>query len=252
MTHAERSIMVINGERVLATDAECEAIRILSETRKGGFATVHGYIPSSNWAKEARPVQTIQFLSRFSVAKLYERRIAALTALRFDDVAPAIQKAEKLASMTDTALRELFVSRKMYEIESMEKTLAGVRDSAQRKAHDRNYIRVTDGIKVNLVSAKNDDGIMVPVLTEGLPTVASVMVMALFIKVETLTEGVRKYPNSGPAVLMGNAMTATLKRPGLDIRSLSLKPDNFNRLSIDGVGILNEGLHPDVASLLEG
>ena len=247
---ADRSIIVVNGERVWATDAECEAIRILSETRNGGFATVHGYIPESNWDKNARPVQDIQFLSRFSIAKLYERRIDALTALRFDDVSDTVSKDEKLSTMDNDKLRELFVARKMQEIESMEKTLAGVRDNAQRKAHDRNYIHVSEGVKLNLVAEPNAEGIKVPVLRDGIPTVRSIMVTAIFINVRTLTEGTRKYPNSGPAVRMSNAMKGTLNRPGLDIRSLSLKPGNWDRLSIDGTELLVEQVHPEVASLL--
>lgn len=249
-TEADRSIIVIGNEHVWATDAECEAIRLLADTRKGGFATVHGYIPESNWEKDARPVQNIQFLSRFSIAKLYERRIAALTALRYKDISEAIAKDEKLSEKSDEELRELFVARKMKEVESMEKTLAGVRDNAQRKAHDRNYIHVSEGVKINLVSEANEDGIKVPVLRDGIPTVRSIMVTAIFINVNTVTEGIRKYPNSGPAVRMSNAMTATLKRPGLDIRSLSLKPGNWDRLSIDGNELLVEQVHPDVASLL--
>jgi len=245
-----RSIITINGERVWATDAECEALRILNDTRKGGFATVHGYVPASNWEKDARPVQDIQFLSRFSVAALYERRIAALTALSFDDVLPAIEKDEKLKALSEADQRALFVARRTFEVDSMQKTLNGVRDSAQREAHDRNYITVGTGVKVNLVSEANDNGIKVPVLTDGLPTVASIMVSAIFIKVNTVTEGVRKYPNSGNPKRMSNAITGTLNRPGLDMRTLSLKPDNFDRLSIDGESILNEGLHPDVASLV--
>lgn len=246
----DRSIITINGERAWATDAECEALRMLSETRKGGFATVHGYVPKSNWMKEKRPVQDIQFLSRFSVSKLYQRRIDAIMDLQFDDLADAIAKDSKLSEKSDSELREIFVARKMKEVEAMTKTLNGVRDNAHRQAHDRNYIHVSEGVKVNLVSEMNEDGFKIPVLRDGVPTVKSIMILAIFLNVKTLVEGERKYTNSGAPVRMSNAITATLNRPGLDIRTLSLQPGNWQSITIDGEELLTENLHPDVATLL--
>lgn len=223
------TILTINGQKVWATEAQYDAMIVLNETRKGGMATVHGYIPKTNW-KEC-PIQNIQFISRFSTLKMYERQIAALKALRFDQL--DLSKEPKLAALTEDEAREIFQQRKDKEIASKEKTLSNDRSDAYRQSHDRNYIQVSEGIKVHLITETGDDGLKHPVLTDGLPAVSSIMVSAIFLNTTTVKEGTRKVVNSGAPVLMSKAIQDAINRPGLVFRALSLKADNFDSLMID-------------------
>lgn len=225
----KRTILTINGQRVWATEAQYDAMMVLNDTRKGGMATIHSYVPETNWKE--RPVQNIQFISRFSTLKMYERQIAALKALRFDQL--DLSKEPKLATLSEDDAREIFQQRKEKEITSKEKTLSNDRSDAYRQAHDRNYIQVSEGIKVHLITEKDDDGLKHPVLTDGLPAVSSIMVSAIFLNTTTIKEGTRKVVNSGAPVLMSNAIQDAINRPGLVFRSLSLKADNFESLTID-------------------
>jgi hypothetical protein len=242
MTH---TVLNLNGTDVLATDKEIAALNILMETRKGGFASVNGYKPSTNWVEA--PTQNIQFMSRVSTERLYNRRVKALETLTFADVANHIASDTKLAAMSHTDLLALFNDRRQMEVDSMVKTLEGDRSDAHRQGHDRCYVHVTQGVKVNLVTEKGADGLKHPVLTNGLPTVASIMVSALFLNVTTVMEGVRKVVNSGAPVRMSNIIAKAVDKPGLSIKMLSLKPDNFDTLTIDKQTILPEHIHEFVA-----
>ena len=238
MTH---KIVSINGTEVWATEKEIAALTILSETRKGGFASAIGYRPSTNWIEA--PTQNIQFMSRVSTERLYARRIKALEALTFADVANHIASDPKLAAMSHNDLLTLFNDRRQMEVDSMTKTLEGDRSDAHREGHDRCYVSVCQGVKVNLVTEKGEDGLKHPVLTDGIPTVASIMVTALFLNVTTVVEGVRKVVNSGAPVRMSKIIAKAVDKPGLTIKMLSLKADNFDAITIDRETILSGDLH---------
>lgn len=241
----KQSLVKINGTQVWATEKQIQAIRTLEDTRGGGAASVKGYVPSSNWV--VSPVQNIQFLSRVSTMKLYERRQKALEALSYGDIAESIAKDEKLAVMPHNDLVDLFNTRKAQEMASIQKTFDGERNDAHRQGHDRCYVQITQGVKVHLVTEKGEDGLKHPVLVNDYPIVDSIMVSALFLNVTTIQEGERKVVNSGVPVRMSNIIKSVLNQPGMNLKMLSLKADNFESLHIDNNAIVPSDLYDLVA-----
>lgn len=236
-------LISVNGGKVWASAAQAESLKALTETRKGGFARVYGYKPTSDWVTS--PVQDIVLITRFSTEKLYARKVKAINELTFADVKDAIAKNPKLSALSLTEQQALFNERKAMEVDSMTKTLDGDRDDAHRQGHDRCYLHLDQGVKVNYVTEKVD-GLMQPVLTDGFPTVASIMISYLENSKSTRVEGVRKVVNSGAPKLMSNAIEAALNKKSVGLKMLSLKEDNFERLVIDGEVVLSE----DVAGLV--
>lgn len=223
----------IGDTLVHATQQQIDAIEVLQQTRKGGCASVKGYKPKTNWKKDCQPTQNIQFLSRVSTANLYARKIAALEAVSFADIKANAAKDPVLAKLSDTDLMSTFHIRLDFEITGM----AGKRSNAHTAAHERNYIKISEGIKVNLDTAatkdENGDVRQLPVLTNGHPTVKVIMVSALFLNVTTTVEGVRHYPNSKAPVRMSNIIKGIINKSTLQLKMLSLNPDNFDSLTID-------------------
>jgi hypothetical protein len=87
---------------------------------------------------------------------------------------------------------------------------------------------------------------MHPVLDNGFPTVASIMITYLENSKTVRVAGVRKVVNSGAPVLMTNAIESLLNDRSVGLRTLSLKESNFERLVIDNEVVLRE----DVAGLV--
>lgn len=241
-----------DGRQVLGTAEQADAIEALAVLRKGGIGVVHGYVPASNWA--VRPVQDITFISRFSTAKLYERKIDALKNIQFGDVASHIASEPKLKALSVERAMEIFEQRREMEISSMERTIIDKdRSDAHRQGHDRCYIQFGDGIKVNLVTEKNpSDGLKYPVLTNGVPRIASIMVSALFLQTRTVTEGKRKVVNSGAPVLMSNAIARVLNSRSVGLKMLSLKDDNFASMKIQKREFLPEDVKNIPSDILLG
>lgn len=238
------AIIKIGDKEVLATDKEIDTLDVLEDCRQGGVATIHAYIPSTNWI--VRPVQDIQFLSRVSTMKLYARRKAALESLSYEDVAHFVAEDEKLSILGNEDAREIFSKRKEMEISSIEQTKAGDRSDAHRQGHDRCYAVFAPGVKVHLVTEKGEDGLKHPVLTDGYPSIDSIMLSALVLNVKTLQAGERKKVNSGVPVRMSNCIKRVLNAPGLNLKTFSLKADNFSHLFIDRTVILNEDIFSDI------
>lgn len=238
-----KTLVVVPNGKVWASPAQAESLKALTETRKGGFARVYGYKPTSDW--ETSPVQDIVLITRFSTEKLYERKMKAINALNFNDVEEAITKTPKLAALSVAAQYKLFDERKQMVLDSMEKTLDGDRSDAHRQGHDRCYLTLAEGVKVNYVTEKVA-GLQQPVLTDGFPTVESIMIAYLENSKTTRVAGVRKVVNSGTPKLMGNAIDNALNSKSVGLKYLSLKEDNFERLVIDGEVVLSE----DVAGLV--
>lgn len=239
-----KTLVVVPGGRVWASRQQADTLEALTLTRKGGFARIYGYKPASNY--EVSPVQDIVMVTRFSTEKLYERKRKALESITFDDVKDAIAREPKLATLTLTEQKALFNERLGEMVDSLTKTLDGDRTDAHRQGHDRCYLHLAEGVKVNYVTEKGKDGLMHPVLTDGFPTVASIMLTYLENSKVTRVEGVRKVVNSKPPKLMSNAIESVLNKRSVGIKTASLKEDNFERLVIDSEVVLRE----DVAGLV--
>lgn len=262
----EKQIATINGRQVWITAAELATLDRIEECRKGGFATVHGYIPndrttdkSASWIEA--PVQDIQFLSRFSYSKLAARKLALLETLSLDT--PAIREAiaadPKLSAASEADLQEAWADRIERARNTVEKLQPGAdRTDAHRMGHDADYWTVTEGVKVHFETQPTEivvDGktkkVRRPILTDGLPTVDAIMLSTINIKTTAREghEGVRHVPNSGVKVLLGNAIDKVLNQPGLAMRTISLKPGRWESISIDTHKILNEDVHDNVTAI---
>lgn len=242
MSLSDREITVTDntGRTVKMTGGHFTTIHRLNETRRGGCATVEGYRPSTNWVE--RPVQNIQMITHFSVAKMYERKIMALSNLTFNKTLPNIMKDPKLAELPRNKLIELFELRKGKLIESMNKSLNGERDDSRRTAHDTCYAWFGD-VKVHLKTEKVD-GITQPVTdVDGHVILDTIMVPYLELSTETVKEGVRKTVNSGAPVRMQAAIEKSFENKSLVYKTLSLKEDNFDKLVVDRKRFLPEDVN---------
>lgn len=238
-----------DGKQFWVSPQQAEAIESLSETQKGGVATIYGYSSSSGYI--TRPVEDKTIITRFSTEKLYKRRIAKLNEITLNDILPGVNKDEKLRNLSVAELETAFNERKASLIESMEKTLSGDRSDARREAHDRCYSTVSQGVKVHFVTEKVD-GVTVPVLTDGFPTADSIMLSALELSKNVRVKGEKKPVNSGVPVRVGNLIEKCLNQRSVGFRSLSLKPDNFERLVISRRSFLPEDVEAVGADVLNG
>ena len=242
--------MTVDGSTFVCSARQAATIQTLVETQKGGFASVRGYVSTSKRVSPETADMTV--LTRFSVSRLYDRRIKALQAVTLDAILPILSKSAKVPIgilLTDkvyfATITEAFNARKATEIASLQKTLDGVRDDAQRAAHDRNYARIGDGVKVHFVCEKNADGKMIPVLNaDGIPTVQSIMLSVIEIAKNVLVEGEYKTVNSGMPVLIGNAIQSVMPK-STKIKMLSLKDDNFTSITIDNETVLPKDIAGD-------
>lgn len=236
----------LNGKQVWMTNSQAEALEVLEEANRGGCAAVTGYVPSTGWIE--RPVKNIQMLTRFSYTNLLQRKRDALEAITFEDVQPHIIEGSKLDALNEDAQRETFDKRKAQELASIDKTLSGDRSDSHRQGHDRCYAQFAEGVKVHLETRKGTDGLMHPILKDGHPVVKSIMVNFLELNSTTVKEGERKIVNSGASVLMRNAINKVLNQRSVGIKSLSLKEDNFEKLSIHHDVIVPEMIAEAVSS----
>ena len=235
----------VSGSTFVASARQAATIQTLIECQKGGFAKVRGYVATSGRISPETYDATV--MTRFSVERLYERKMKALQAITLDDIRANLIKSDKVAALSESELNQAFNDRRATEIASMQKTLDGVRDDAHRAAHDRNYVTMGQGVKVHFVSEKNADGIKVPVLNnDGLPTVESIMLNVVEISKSVLVEGEYKKVNSGVPVLISNAMNAVLPK-STKLKTLSLKSDNFDSLAIDHETLLPKEFAGDFA-----
>ncbi len=227
--------MTINGQTFNCSARQSVAIETLLNTQKGGFARVNGYVSKSG--RTTPEVFNMSFLSRFSLEKLYERRIKALQEIDFIALLAAMPLNPKLTILPHAELRNAFKSRIAEEVASMQKTLDGVRDDARRQSHDRNFLSIGAGVKVHYVTEKLD-GVTYPVLAaNGFPTVKNIMVSAIEVSRQVLTEGTYKSVDSGVPKLISNVIQSQMPR-STKIKTLSLADDNFESLAIDHEVIL--------------
>lgn len=223
-----------NGNKFLASPEQALTLRTLIDANAGGFATVRGYESTSN--RTSPEIADLTVMTRFSTARLYERRIAALNDIDFDTLAANdFTKVPKLAGESIATLRAAFDKRKADMVQKLQNSLDGVRDTAQHEAHDRCYASIVPGVRVHYVTALNNDGIKMPVLDAetGLPMADSIMMNVVVIKKNVTTEGVYKTVNSGVPVLIGNILESKLPKTS-KFKALSLKPGKFGSIAIAG------------------
>jgi hypothetical protein len=239
--HTTGLIKTTIGDReCYATQEQIDTLAALEATQKGGFATVHGYKPTSNYDKS--PTVNINFISRFSTQALYQRKIEALKSLKFEDLTIT---APKLLALSEDKQRAQFHTCIGKMLESMTKTLEGDRSDAHRQAHDTFYAKSAMGVKVHFETVKGKDGTEL-VLHNGLPKVKSVMLSVIEIGRKTIEEGVYKTVNSGPKVLMDNAINKAIKSKTVSMKTISLKSDNYEKVTIGG-----DLIEPEVAASIQ-
>jgi hypothetical protein len=227
-----------NGKQFWCSEGQAKVLDILKQTNKGGICTVHGYIPESGW--EIPPKIDLQIITRISVSSLYKRKIAELEAITFNDIKPFLNES-KLSKIEESEQYKLFSERKQKLIDSMKKTLSGNRNDSYRMSHDYNYITVTQGIKVNLEGDKVN-GIKNLKLIDGFPIAKSIMLICLEISRKEIIPGKRKESNSSNEVIMSNIIESQLNSKSVGIKTLSLKPTNFDSISICKQHISKEDL----------
>ena len=224
------------------TQAQADTLDVLASLNKGGIGAVKGYRPTTGYVPGKSPVQDMQILTRFEYGKLNARKRAAMESIKFADVAEDIAKSPKLKALPAGACLDLFNTAKEAALASIDKTAAGDRDDAHRQGHDRCYARICDGVKVHLVTEKGDDKLMHPVLTDGLPTLASIMVPYLELNKTVRVAGEYKIVNNGPKVLMDKIIERKLNARSVGYKTLSLKEGNFEALHVGKKSITPDDL----------
>lgn len=218
----------INNTECWATQAQIDTLDRLKTLQGGGFATIHGYTPTSDYITP--PTVNINFISRFSTERLYQRKIAALKGLAFGDLKIT---DPKLTALTAQEQMSLFHDCLEKAIASMEKTLDGDRSDAHRQAHDTFYAPAAAGVKVHFKTVKVGKDTAL-VLQDGKPVVDSIMLSIIEVGRKVVKPGVVKTVNSGPKVLMDKCIAAAIKSKVINMKTVSLKADNFTSLTIGG------------------
>lgn len=225
-------VLYKGGDRPFyCTQAQADALDRLASLPKGGIGSIKGYRPTSGCIPGCEPVHDLQILTRFEYPRLLNRAKLALESVTFADCAADIAKHPKLSSLSAAACLAQFEASKEAALASIATTLTGDRSDAHRQGHDRCYVRVAEGVKVNLETVKVE-GLEQPVLTDGYPTAKTIMLSYLELHKTVRVEGQYKVVNSGPKVLMDNIIKSKLNARSVGIKTLSLKADNFESLSV--------------------
>jgi len=246
-----------NGDKFRCTANQIETIEKLKTIAKGGIGAVHGYVIESNRVKPEKV--DMQFIAAFSTEALYKRKATALESLTYDEVAEFAEQHDKVLALSKEERVAEFERRKQKELDSINTTLSGDRSDNRRKAHDRMYCSVGQGVRVHFHGVKesyaDEDGKKksrtVPDMVAGLPVCKSIILNILEIKREVLEEGEYKKVNSGAGVLIQNAMFKALNLRSIGFKSLSLKEDNFDSLVISRKEILAEDVKGFPSELFE-
>lgn len=236
-----KTLVTVENGSVWATPEQAQVLATLIETRKGGFARIYGYEATSN--RVSPTIYDATVTTRFSYAKLLERKRNALNALTLSDILPLLTGNPKVSAMPLADVEAAFQARKASELASIEQTEQGNRDDAHRQAHDRCYLSVDTGVTIHFDTAKDADGKAQPVLTNGFPSIDSIMLNCLEVSRNVRVAGEYKKVNSGVPVLIGKAIERKLKDNGVrSMNRISLKEGKFERLAIDNEVILSEDI----------
>lgn len=238
------------GRVVYATKDQIALVDRLIQTTKGGYATVHGYKPTTGYVES--PTIDWNFISRFSTINLYNRKMKALQAVAFEDLTIT---APKLVALSETDQHKQYLECVQKMIASMTKTIEGHRDDEHRKAHDAFYAFPDTGVKVHLNTTKKGKETRLILTNDGgssridvakdeaeimeakgwHPIVDAVMLSVIEIGRKVVVEGKSKpAPNSGPKVLMDKAINEAIKSKTTAMKTVSLKADNFDSLCLGG------------------
>jgi len=244
------STFVCDNRKVYATEDQIKLIECLKKTTKGGYATIHGYKPTTGYVTS--PSIDCNFISRFSTMNLYKRKLKALQDVKFNDLKIT---APKLLSLDETEQHKLFLQCVGKMIDSMKASIDGNRGDSNRKAHDVFYANCGMGVKVHLCTQKKGKETRLVLTNDGgqttidvskeeaeemeskgwYPIINSVMLSIIEISRKIVIEGQKKpAPNSGPKVLMDNTINEAIKSKTVSMKTISLKSDNFDSLAIGG------------------
>jgi len=233
-------LTTIDNKIVHITDAQFDTLETMALLRNGGFASVIGYKPTTGYV--TIPTVNIQFISKFSTLKLYDRRLAALQQVAFADL---VITAPKLVAMEKNAQHSLFHDCVAAMIGSMMKTKDGDRSDAHRQAHDTFYVNRCEGVKCHLRTEKSKGETHLILAEDGNPIVDSIMLSIIEIGRKVIVEGQYKVVNSGEKVLMDNAIDKVIGKRSLSYKALSLKEDNHECVRMGGE-VFDASLHEKV------
>lgn len=226
-----------DGRMVAMAAQQANAIQEMNNTRKAGIASVTGYQPTTNW--DITPTQDIQLITHISIPNLYKRRLEALNAIEFKDVAEFLAGHDSFGGKSMRELLDIFNERKLKEVTSLEKSLGGTLQNAHTEGHERCYAHFGN-VKVHLITEKVD-GLKQPVLDDdGNVQLQSIMVQYIELNVKTIKEGKRKVVKSGAPVMMSKLIQKALNKKSTVLKTLSLKADNFESFKIDGKELVTE------------
>ena len=221
------------GKKVILSAKIEQALAIACEARKGGFATIHGYVPSTDYI--VKPIVNINFTSRFSYTNILEKKNEAMAKVRFEDVS---MKNPKLSSLSIEEQKKLFIVAKGEMSASAEKTLCGVREDAHRVAHDTFYVPCVEGVKVKLKTQKiGSDTVLVE--ENGCYIGENVSILAMERSRVIVKEGEKKVINSQAKTIMKQEIERAYKDKDFRVITFALKEDNFDSLKIGGNEITN-------------
>lgn len=232
-----------DGRSVKMTAAQASAIESISNTRKGGCASIRGYRPSTGYKEGEEPTHNIQMITHFSQKKLYERKVKALQAIQYKDVAEAVVKDATLSALSASDAHKVFTARKEFIINQLKRNLDDAPKNAHQDAHVRCYAYFGD-CRVHLVTEQVGDHKM-PTQENGVYLVDSIIVPYLELNKTVVAKGGDFHvPKSKAPTLMGNLIEACLNKKSVSYKTLSLKANNFESFNVDRMSFTPE----DVAS----
>jgi len=241
--------MILSPYGFYATQSMLDALDTLKNCAAGRFATIKGYVPLSakSWVKLPKYDATIT--TRFDTEKLYNRRKAALEAMKLEDCMVYVMQDNVLCKLDASALRHAFDARMKDEIASMNRERP---DTANhREGQARCHVNICNGVRVHLKTYKSNDGIMLPYVTDDSNTVAeSIRVHGIQQHRRYIEKGERKIVNSGVPVRVSNIIKKALNFRSVALTSYTLG-DNFDSLAIDGNLLTPDDITPDMVEATE-
>ena len=231
-----------NGTQVWMHPTEATVLEVLEHCNKGGVACVHDYVATTG--RISPETANYQVITRFNYSRLLQRKLIALQDITLNEVDLDVIPDPKLKGKTR---KEWFAIAHAELVASAEKTLDNDRSDSRRAGHDRCFVPFASGVKAHLVTEKREDGLMHPVLTNGFPTVPSIKLSVVILNKTVTIKGEYKHVNSGAKVLAKKAINKVLNQRSVGLRTLSLKAENFSRLTIDH----NEVEAEDIRSLMD-